>query len=98
MTAHHNPKDKTILYQPGIAVLHIQRAKAVKFNRATSALEKMRTSDSHAIGTIVAAGVFRCSVDSETRLSDRDRTLRYRPRLATLARRPGTCAPIEMHP
>jgi hypothetical protein len=34
MTAHHNPKDKTLLDQPDIAVLHIQRAKAAKFNRA----------------------------------------------------------------
>jgi hypothetical protein len=40
MTAHHNPKDKILLHQPDIAALHIQRAKAAKFNRATLALQK----------------------------------------------------------
>jgi hypothetical protein len=38
MTTHHNPKDKTILRQPDIAALHIQRANAAKFNRAALAL------------------------------------------------------------
>jgi hypothetical protein len=46
MTAHHNPKDKTLLHQPDIAVLHILPAKAAKFNRATSALQKSATGDS----------------------------------------------------
>jgi hypothetical protein len=44
--AHHNPKDKTLLHQPDIAVLHILRAKAAKFNRATSVLQKSATGDS----------------------------------------------------
>jgi hypothetical protein len=52
MTAQHNPKDKTPLYQPDIADLHIQRAKVAKFNRAALALQKTRPGDSgRSLGT-----------------------------------------------
>jgi hypothetical protein len=47
MTTHHNPKDKTLLHQPDIAVLHIQRVKAAKFNRAALRYKKMRTGGNH---------------------------------------------------